>query len=250
MNFNVQITKLISGKLFNIILNINNEKILEIFINEFLKHFDKLIKEFEKFFLFYFIILQFISKISDEKILIKTKEIYFNKILLENLNNQNNFLIINKSTFLSISQNFDNKIQKFIEEYLLIIIENGYLIQYLNDDMQNIILSLILKTEEKEKKNILLKIILLIISEHVELLDKNKISVFIFKLFNKDLDYFKSEEINKILNEEIKVLVNNLIENQIKYLKEQEEKKKKEEEEKKNKRRKNFKRKRRKKKKN
>ena len=233
VNFNVQITKIISGKLFNIILNINNEKILEIFFNEFLKHFDKLIKEFEKFFLFYFIILQFISKISDEKILIKMKEIYFNKILLENLNNQNNFLIINKSTFLSISQNFDIKIQKFILEFVVIIIEKGYLIQYLNDDLQNIILSLILKIEENEKKNILLKIILLIISENINLIDKNKISVFIFKLFSKNLDYFKSEEINNILNEEIKFSVNNLIENQMKFLKEKEEKKKKEEEEKK-----------------
>ena len=63
--------------------------------------------------------------------------------------------------------------------------------------------------------------------------NQQQLSIFIFKLFNRDLEVFNEDEFKDIIDENFRKEVENLIEKQKILLKQQEEKRKKEEEDRK-----------------
>ena len=101
--------------------------------------------------------------------------------------------------------------------------------------MQNIILTFIVKCNENEKRREFIKIIILTLCDHNESFNQQQLSIFIFKLFNRDLEDFNNDEFKEIIDENIKKEIEILIEKQKNLLKQQEEKRKKEEEDKKKK---------------
>ena len=234
-NYSSQTSKICLGKIFNIMLIIPSKEILTIFISEIKNTLVQIVEVFDKFFILYYMILQYISKTQNEELLEEIKSIFYEDILKSFLENQKLFSIINKSTLIALSQNFDNRIQDFIQEYIFIIIENGFLIPYFTDEMQNIILTFIVKCNENEKRREFIKIIVLTLCDHNESFNQQQLSIFIFKLFNRDLEVFNEDEFKDIIDENFRKEVENLIEKQKILLKQQEEKRKKEEEDRKKK---------------
>ena len=234
-NYSSQTAKICAGKIFNIMLIISDKEILYLFISEIKKTLEQISTIFDKFFLLYYMILQYISKTQNEELLEEIKCIFYEEFLKVFLENQKLFTIINKSTLISLSQNFDNRIQDFIQEYIFTIIESGYLIPYFTEDLQNIILTYIIKCNENEKRKEFIKIIILALCDHSESFNQQQLSIFIFKILNKDLEALNEEEFKECIDENLIKDIENLIEKQKILLKEQEEKKKKEEEEKKRK---------------
>jgi hypothetical protein len=234
-NYSSQTAKICAGKIFNIMLIIPSKEILTIFISEIKNTLNQIYEVFDKFFILYYMILQYISKTQNEELLEEIKSIFYEDILKSFLENQKLFSIINKSTLIALSQNFDNRIQDFIQEYIFIIIENGFLIPYFTDEMQNIILTFIVKCNENEKRREFIKIIVLTLCDHNESFNQQQLSIFIFKLFNRDLEVFNEDEFKDIIDENFRKEVENLIEKQKILLKQQEEKRKKEEEDRKKK---------------
>ena len=234
-NYSSQTAKICAGKIFNIMLIISDKEILYLFISEIKKTLEQISTIFDKFFLLYYMILQYISKTQNEELLEEIKCIFYEEFLKVFLENQKLFTIINKSTLISLSQNFDNRIQDFIQEYIFTIIESGYFIPYFTEDLQNIILTYIIKCNENEKRKEFIKIIILALCDHSESFNQQQLSIFIFKILNKDLEALNEEEFKECIDENLIKDIENLIEKQKILLKEQEEKKKKEEEEKKRK---------------
>ena len=218
-------SKICAGKLFNCLLSISNKEILLLLFTEIEKVLNGLLGQFDKFFILFYMVIQFLTKCTDEKLLSTANNFFQEELIINHLNQKTYGTCIIKAILLGISQNYDSKVKNILEEFILNLIQNDYLFPYFNEDMEKILLQYALNEESVEKRKKIIFIIILCLIDNKQQFDIVKLSIFILKLFNKDSDFLKEKEIQDEIGEDIKKQIDILVEMQIKYQKEQEEKK-------------------------
>ena len=228
VSFTANNAKVAAGKLFNCLLGISNERVMMIFLKEIELTLGEILKQnmFDKFFILFYMIMQYLSKSTDEALLDQVSTFFQETIIVNNLKDKAYTTFIIKTILIGIAQNFDAKTRKVIEEFIINIIQSGYLVPYFNEEIEKILLTYILSEEDVDKRKEIIMIILVYLIENKAKFDIMKLSIFILKMFTKDNEWIKEQEIVEILGEDIKKQIDALIEMQIKYQKEQEEKRK------------------------
>jgi len=164
------------------------------------------LKQYEKFFLLFYLVLQFITKIQTaemdpieksvkEEITECVKQFLISEIFTMNISNKNLIISIFKSLSLAISQNYDITIKSILEKIIIYLLESGNIINYIwsCDELQGLILTFILSTDDITKRRLLVHLVILFLNDHY--LGSNydiwKLTVYILKLLSKDFDYLR-----------------------------------------------------------
>ena len=210
-------SKILLEKIFTILLNINNDKneLFKIYIEQLINTLIALNGNFQKFFTLFYLIIQYISKSSNNEFIKEIKNIYIKEVL----NNYNKLYdISNKSLVLSITQMNNPKLIQFINEYLESIFNNNKNKNNFSQDIQKITILYIQNEKNDKLRQNIIKYIIKYLNDNkdaMELNDSLKFILVIIKINNIDNNLINDEEIKNILNEEFKKGLNEISGNNI-----------------------------------
>ena len=202
------INKLLLEKIFTVLLNINkeSEKLFSIIIQELIDILKKINENFQKYFALFYIIIQYISKSSNDDLIKELEKIYIDEVLkIEN----NLFEVSNKSLLVSISQknNLNNlNIIQFINEYLSGFLNSQNKLNF-SQEIQKIILFYIQNEKKTELRKSVIKSVIKYLNENKDIMaikDACNFILGIVKINKEDINLIDDEEIQKLFNEEFK----------------------------------------------
>lgn len=193
--------KLCASKIFPLFIKIESLETVNLILPLFKQaiiHSGSILKQFDKFFLIYFMLLQSISKrisINNKDEIAEVIKVFLIEELFIKLNQPEISLFIFKSLLMGISQNFDDNIKILIENILINLFEKNLLIKFfaISEELQNITLSYVLSLDDVEKRRILIKLIVLLLNDNAQIsgMEMIRVCLVILKLLSKDLDYLK-----------------------------------------------------------
>jgi len=220
----MSLNKFCATKIFPLMTKINRTERIQLVLPSF-KDCLLEIHQFEKFFLLFYLILQFLTKIQGinsgdetekknlEEISTFTTNYLIKEIVILNISSREYMNFIFKSLMLGISQNYDATVKIILENLILYLIDSGDLLNYIaaSEDLQNLILTFIISTEDKEKRRNLIHLVILVLSDSYASINFDiwKVSVYILKILSKDLEYLK--EIATELDTNLVAGIDNLI---------------------------------------
>ena len=205
------INKLLLEKIYTILLNITIEtkNFFKLFTIELIGTLIKLNSNFQKYFTLFYIIIQYISKSTNDE-LIKEIEILY---ITESLKSENNLYdISNKSLFVSITQMNNLKLIQFINLYLSEILNNKKGFKF-SQEMQKLILLYMQNEKNNELRKDIIKSIIKYLNENKDIMIIKDACVFvlgIIKINKDDNNLIYEDEIKNLFNEEFKNQMNEL----------------------------------------
>jgi hypothetical protein len=217
-------SKQCAAKLFIILTNIENA---ELFTEIYDIHIEVLVelKQFDKFFILFFMILQYLSKKSIENKCSDIIEDTIGKLyelVIKDLSNKHSelFTFILKSLALASASNFDTIFKNLFENVLVELLQREvFAFCFLLEEFQNIILTFSLNIEDQEKR-LCLNTLIAYNANNIMLIhgcDIVKTAIFILKLWSKDMDNFSS--ISDTLDINLTTSINQLLKIQQENLK-------------------------------
>jgi hypothetical protein len=193
---NPVMTKHCAAKLFIIFTNLEEINLFNQFYSIHMENLHE-IKIFEKFFILFFMILQYLTKKNNEnkcaEIIEETLRKIFEFIMTAIKAKQPSEILtfIIKSLGIAATSNFDNIFKNLFENILLEMQNTGLLnIGLIYEEFQNIILTFCLTIEDPERRACLMNLITyqvnnVLIAANMDIM---KTALFILKLWSKDLD--------------------------------------------------------------
>ena len=171
------INKLLLEKIYTILLNITIEtkNFFKLFTIELIGTLIKLNSNFQKYFTLFYIIIQYISKSTNDE-LIKEIEILY---ITESLKSENNLYdISNKSLFVSITQMNNLKLIQFINLYLSEILNNKKEFKF-SQEMQKLILLYMQNEKNNELRKDIIRSIIKYLNENKDIMIIKDACVFV-----------------------------------------------------------------------
>ena len=208
------ISKLLLEKIFTIILNINNDKkeLFDIYIEVLVNTLIKLNDNFQKYFTLFYIIIQYISKTSNNELAKEIKN-YFIKQLL-NMSNKL-YDTTNKAILLSLSQMNTTHLIQFINEYLEALFNiNNKNNNKFNQEIQKLVILYIQNEKNDELRQNLIKNLIKYLNNNNEIMPIKDACTFVFgisKINGKDNNIINEEEVQNSFNEEFKKQINQML---------------------------------------
>jgi hypothetical protein len=183
----IVLTSIEDIKLFNEVYDIHTNTLLEL-------------KQFDKFFILFFMILQYLTKKNNENkcadIIEETTGKLYGLIIKYLMNKQSDiFAFIIKSLSLASASNFDHIFRTIFENLLVKLLENEMLTNvFIFEEFQNIILTFGLTTDDQEKRMCLNTLITYTVNNIAIALNMDimKVAIFILKLWSKDMETIPS----------------------------------------------------------
>ena len=204
-------SKLLLEKIYTILININIEEkdLFILFINELVDTLKKLNSNFQKYFTLFYIIIQYISKSSNNELITEIENLY----ITESLKTENNlFDISNKSLLVSITQMNNLNIIRFIHEYLSAVFNNKNKFQF-TQEIQKLILLYIQNEKNNDLRKNIIKGIIKYLNDNKEIMPIKDACTFVLgvvKINKEDNNLINEEEVKNFFNEEFKNQINEL----------------------------------------
>jgi len=204
-------SKLLLEKIYTILININIEAkdLFKLFINELVDTLKKLNSNFQKYFTLFYIIIQYISKSSNNELIIEIEKLY----ITESLKTDNNlFDISNKSLLVSITQMNNLNIIQFIHEYLSAVFNDKNKFQF-TQEIQKLILLYIQNEKNNDLRKNIIKDIIKYLNDNKEIMSIKDACTFVLgvvKINKEDNNLINEEEVKNFFNEEFKNQINEL----------------------------------------
>jgi hypothetical protein len=196
------LNKIILEKIFTILLNITQDQniLFKKYIEQLVNTLISIKENFQKYFTLFYIIIQYLTKSTNDELNKEIKSYY----IKESLNiNHKLFDTSNKAILLSLTQIKNDNLKLFTNEYLSSLFnsnEKNIFVQ----DIQKLIILYVQNEKNVQLRQNLIKNLIVYINNNIEIKDSISFVLGIIKINSEDSKLLEEESVQKSMNEEFK----------------------------------------------